>query len=88
MSPLILRKDGYRVIIYFNDHEPAHVHVKKDRNEARVQLNPVEMMNNHGFKPKEIKKITKIVKDNQSLLLDKWDTMHPQEEEADDDVTE
>jgi hypothetical protein len=33
--PTVLRIDGLRVVIYPNDHRPAHVHVKGADGEAR-----------------------------------------------------
>jgi hypothetical protein len=36
--PKILEKDGFRVVIYLNDHLPSHVHVWKGGGEVRIQL--------------------------------------------------
>jgi len=29
--PTIIRQEGFRIVIYPNDHFPAHVHVIKDK---------------------------------------------------------
>ncbi len=36
--PTILRQQGFRVIIYLNDHLPSHVHVLKGNGEVRIDL--------------------------------------------------
>lgn len=74
MSPTLLNERGYRVVMYLNDHAPAHVHVKKDRNEARVQLEPVQIMDNWGYNPREISAIVEIIEQHQAFLLDVWDS--------------
>ncbi|ERN40426.1 protein of unknown function (DUF3532) [Rubidibacter lacunae KORDI 51-2] len=38
----ILRKDGFKVRVYPNDHEPAHVHVYKAGMEMRVDISSLE----------------------------------------------
>jgi hypothetical protein len=53
--PTLIFERGFRVIIYYNDHEPAHVHVKKAGLEAKIQLEPVQTMDNYGFSDSEIK---------------------------------
>ena len=51
--PTVLRFDGLRVVIYPNDHRPAHVHVIGGGCEAvfdlRCPLGPPELRENHGF---------------------------------------
>jgi Domain of unknown function (DUF4160) len=36
--PTILREQGFRVVIYPNDHLPSHVHVFKGSGEVRIEL--------------------------------------------------
>jgi len=36
--PTILRKNGFRVVIYFDDHLPAHVHVMNADSEVKIDL--------------------------------------------------
>ncbi len=77
MSPTIIRPRNYRVIIFTNDHPPAHVHVRRAGNEARVGLEPVVLLDNYGFSSREVKQILQIVRDNQTALLTSWDSIHP-----------
>ncbi len=36
--PTVHREQGFRVVIYPNDHLPSHVHVQKGGGEARINL--------------------------------------------------
>ncbi|MBK8386154.1 MAG: DUF4160 domain-containing protein [Candidatus Accumulibacter sp.] len=51
--PTIHRFHGLRVVIYPNDHRPAHVHVMGNGLEAVYKLNapdgPPELRENYGF---------------------------------------
>jgi len=40
--PTVLRKNGFRVVIYPNDHLPSHVHVLKRDGEVRIDLGDEE----------------------------------------------
>ena len=54
--PTILRLNGLRVVIYSNDHLPAHVHVAGATAEAVFELHcsegPVTLRESFGFKKK------------------------------------
>jgi hypothetical protein len=56
--PTVLRFGGLRVVIYPNDHRPAHVHAIGRGGEAVFNLNcpagPVELRENYGFSRREI----------------------------------
>ncbi len=57
--PSVLRFDGLRVVIYPNDHRPAHVHVIGNGHEAVYELNfPFDgaiLRENYGvFSPRSI----------------------------------
>ncbi len=51
----VLRVNGFRVVIYPNDHRPAHVHVISAEHEAVFNLNcpdgPPSLRENYGFSP-------------------------------------
>ena len=59
--PTVDRIDGLRVVIYPNDHVPAHVHVIGNGCEAMFNLKcsggPPELRENHGFSQVECGKI-------------------------------
>jgi hypothetical protein len=72
--PTLLIERGFRVMMYFNDHEPAHVHVKRAGNEARVAINPIAIMDNYGYNGNEMKLILEIIEQHQTLLIETWQT--------------
>ena len=74
--PTVLREDAYSFKIYPNDHIPAHVHVLHAENRARVTLQPIAVVTNIGFNPREISRILEITQAHQSDLLAAWDEYH------------
>ena len=79
MSPTVLtrREHGFDVRIYTKDHAPAHVHVFNGKNEAKIGLEPVEVLDNWGFSNRDIKAILELVTKYQERLLEVWDMYHP-----------
>ncbi len=78
MSPTVLRKGAWQIVIHTDDHTPAHVHIRQGSNEvARVQLDPVVVWDSKGLNNRELRAIEAIVRDNQGLLLAEWDKYHP-----------
>jgi len=73
------REGGFRVAIYRNDHEPAHVHVIKD---GEVIVNLVgangkpEIREANRASKAEMRKALRIVTGQQAHLLTKWEEMH------------
>ena len=78
--PTVLRFDGLRVVIYPNDHRPAHVHVIGPESEAVFNLNcptgPVELRENYDFSRREIRKIAKVLTENLAGLCRAWEEIH------------
>ena len=68
-----LRSGPYRV--YFHTHEPnepPHVHVDRDDQSAKFWLKPLALARNLGFSPVELRRIQRLLKDNEPTLLEKW----------------
>lgn len=79
--PTVLRKDGFDIRIYPNDHLPAHVHVIKSGEEAKINLggeneSPELLSVTSGMSRKDTKKALEIVTANQSELRKKWQSYH------------
>ena len=75
--PEIFREQGFKVVIYFDDHVPAHVHIFKGSAQLRVQIKDASLLAVKGdISSKEIKKALKLVKANQAMLLKIWDEIH------------
>jgi hypothetical protein len=78
--PSVLRFAGLRVVIYPNDHCPAHVHVIGRRCEAVFDLNcpigPVELRENYRFSRRELAIIQFAVTERLEELCRSWEEIH------------
>ncbi|MBE9129957.1 MULTISPECIES: DUF4160 domain-containing protein [unclassified Coleofasciculus] len=78
--PTVLRKDGFAVRIYFNDHLPPHVHVFKGGGQVRISLGSEaeepELVQIEGMSDKDAAKALAIVIEHQLELLKKWEEIH------------
>jgi hypothetical protein len=71
--PTVLRIGAYRFFFYAGDGgEPAHIHVERDRYTAKFWLDPVRLQSSGGFQSYEIRRIHRLVEENQELLLEGW----------------
>jgi hypothetical protein len=53
--------------------EPMHVHVRRDRCESKFWLNPAILAWNHGFTPRELNEIRRIIIENEARIIEAWD---------------
>ena len=78
--PTVMRWDGLRVVVYPNDHRPAHVHVIGRGFEAVFSLNcpagPVELRENYGFPGRELRHIPDVLTANLEDLCRAWEHIH------------
>jgi len=78
--PTLLRSEGLRVVIYPNDHRPAHVHVIGKSCEVVFNLNcqtgPVEVRENYRFSRREIRRIAVVLTESLVELYTAWETIH------------
>ena len=72
--PTIFIFFGFRFMFYSNDHEPIHVHILKDGHEAKYNVNPIEMVYNHGFKKNELSMIESVLIENEDIIIAHWNT--------------
>ncbi len=71
--PTILRIEGFRFFFYSSDKsEPPHIHVERDKNTAKIWIDPIRLQNSHGFSRTNINRILKIIDENRKLLLRSW----------------
>ena len=71
--PTVLRIGKYRFFFFSNENqEPAHVHIKAGDELAKFWLNPVRLCTNHGFRPRDINEMTRIVIEYQDQLMESW----------------
>ena len=77
--PTTIRQDGFDVMIFTNDHRPAHVHVFKSSAEVILTLAPVGMRENFRMSKKNVRRAIEIVSNNVELLLQTWREIHGHE---------
>jgi len=78
--PTVKRIGGLRVVIYPNDHRPAHVHVIGNGCEAVFRLNclagPVELRENFGFPVQALGGIVAALAADLVYLCNEWGKIH------------
>lgn len=71
--PTVLFIFGIRFFFYPNDHEPIHVHVEYQGNDAKISVYPdIELIENNGLKAQTIKKALDTVKFYQADIIAEW----------------
>ena len=80
--PTVDMIDGLRVVIYLNDHRPAHVHVIGNGCEAVFKLNcpvgPPELRENYGFAVGKLSGIKVALTSRLRHLCAQWSKKHGQ----------
>ncbi len=78
--PTIKRIGNHRIVIYLNDHRPAHVHVIGGGSEAVFDLHcpigPIELRENFGFGLREMASIRAALNADLIYLCDQWSVQH------------
>jgi hypothetical protein len=78
--PTCVRFDGLRVVIYPNDHPPAHVHVIGGGHEAVFNLNcpegPPAIRENFGFAKNILGRADAVLSNELNLLCEEWRKLH------------
>lgn len=78
--PTVLRIAGLRVVIYPNDHRPAHVHVIGAEGEAVFTLNcpdgPPTLRESYGFNRPRVRSLCDEIAAALSDLCAEWRTWH------------
>ena len=72
--PAAWRYEAYRFFFWSRENnEPPHVHVNRERLEAKFWLEPVvELAQNWGFARHELNELMRLVEQNREMLLEKW----------------
>jgi hypothetical protein len=74
----VLRSDGFRVVIYINDHLPAHVHVFGN-GEAKINLvgeDGPSLVWADNMTRGEVRRSMRIVAEQRAFLLQRWRDIH------------
>ena len=70
--PVLFYYLGLKFFFYSNDHEPIHVHVSNGDGEARFRIDPIQMIENHGLKPRELKYAEAAIEENKEVIIERW----------------
>jgi hypothetical protein len=75
----IFRAHGLKVVIFVDDHEPAHVHVFRD-GQAKINLvgseGKPELIWAEGMKRSDVRRAMAIVVEQQKAFLARWRDIH------------
>ena len=76
----ICRHAGFRIVIYTNDHDPAHVHAIKAGGEAKINLMGAAggpaLVWADGLNRGEVRRAIQIVEDNCTAFIEEWRKIH------------
>jgi hypothetical protein len=80
LSPTIYREGPYRFSFFANEgNEPPHVHVSRDRMQAKFWLTPsVSLAHAIGFSPFELRRLQVITQEHRQLFMEAWDEFRSQ----------
>lgn len=71
--PTYARIGPYLLVFWSSDRdEPPHIHVKRERYQAKFWLDPVELASNRGFREHELRRIQRIVEEHRNAILEFW----------------
>jgi len=63
----------YRFFFYsFDCNEPPHIHVKRERMTCKFWLEPIGLSTSNGFSDRELRRISQMVYQYQTLFLLEW----------------
>jgi hypothetical protein len=78
--PTVGEIDGLRLVIYPNDHRPAHVHISGGGYEAVFKLNcprgQPELRENYGFTANKLSRIKAALMSRLTHLCAEWSRIH------------
>jgi hypothetical protein len=77
--PTVLTVDGFRVVIWYGDHEPPHVHVFKANEEAVINLGNADTapsLREVYMRARDVRRALRIVYDNQEFLVSEWERIN------------
>ena len=70
--PTIMYLFGLRFYFYSEEHLPIHVHVQNGDGKAKINVDTLEVMENKGVKPADLKKAIEAVKTYQTDIKEAW----------------
>ena len=63
----------YRFFFFsFDCNEPKHVHVQRENLVCKFWLDPLDLIKNYGFSPKELGEIRRFIQLHKSKIVEAW----------------
>lgn len=69
--PTLLKINGFRFFFYSNEHKPMHIHILKNENFAKVNLENLEVEFSN-FKNSDLDFVLKTIKEHKSEFIRAW----------------
>jgi len=76
--PTIKNFGGYRITMYFEDHNPPHFHIVSPTQEAVVEIATLTVAAG-SMAPARLRTALEWAARNRALLLNKWNELHNDE---------
>ncbi|MBR4842278.1 MAG: DUF4160 domain-containing protein [Bacteroidaceae bacterium] len=70
--PTIMYLFGLRFYFYSEEHLPIHVHVQNGDGKAKIDVETLEVVENKGIKPADLKKAVDAVRSYQADFKKAW----------------
>ena len=70
--PTVLRINGFSIVIYTDDHEPMHVHVRYQGRSMTIEIENEVIIRQNNMNENEARRAVRIVEENQEFLQKKW----------------
>ena len=70
--PTLAIIDGIRILIYLNDHDPPHIHVRHGEMRARIEIGSGRMMSGQ-LRRRSLRKVQAWIELNRDLLFEAWE---------------
>ena len=68
-----IRIGPYAIHFYQYDlHEPIHVHIRRERKQAKFWLEPIELARSNGFSAQELRDVERLLRANKEQLVALW----------------
>ena len=72
LMPTIMYLFGLRFYFYSEEHLPIHVHVQNGDGKAKINVETLEVIENKGIKPTDLKKAVDAVRSYQTDIKKAW----------------
>jgi len=70
--PTVLNLFGLRFYFYSNEHQPVHIHIEKDGDDAKIEVATRTVVYNHGIKANDLRRALEIIEMYEAEIYEKW----------------